>query len=87
MKQKADILQDDIFKLFLRYLAASIASTFMSSMYILFDTIFIGRGIGSEGLAALNIALPVYNVIFALGLLSGVGGATVMAISMGRKKF
>lgn len=87
MKQKADILQDDIFKLFLRYLGASIASTFMSSMYILFDTIFIGRGIGSEGLAALNIALPVYNVIFALGLLSGVGGATVMAISMGRKKF
>ena len=86
MKHKVDFLKDDVFRLFLRYLGPSIAATAVASMYILFDTIFIGRGVGSDGLAALNIALPVYNVIFALGLLAGVGGATVMAISMGQKR-
>ncbi len=86
MAQKVDFLKDEVYKIFFGYLIPSIVASITVSMYILFDTIFIGRGVGSEGLAALNIAIPIYNVLFAVGLLLGIGGATAVSISIGRKK-
>jgi putative MATE family efflux protein len=86
MSHRVDFLKDDIRKLFVKFLIPSISGSVMVSMYILFDTIFIGRGVGSEGLAALNIAIPTYNVLFAVGLLMGVGGATALSVSIGQKK-
>ena len=50
------------------------------SCYILADTFFVARGMGSAGLAALNLAIPVYNVIHGVGLLLGMGGATRFAV-------
>jgi putative MATE family efflux protein len=87
MSHKVDFLKDDIKKLFMKFLIPSIFGSVMVSMYILFDTIFVGRGVGSEGLAALNISIPMYNVLFASGLLMGVGGATALSISIGQKKY
>jgi putative MATE family efflux protein len=87
MSHKVDFLKDDIKKLFMKFLIPSIFGSVMVSMYILFDTIFVGRGVGSEGLAALNISIPIYNLLFALGLLMGVGGATALSISMGQRKY
>jgi putative MATE family efflux protein len=86
MSHKLDFLKDDITKLFMKFLIPSISGSVMVSMYILFDTIFVGRGVGSEGLAALNISIPIYNVLFAVGLLMGVGGATALSISLGQNK-
>jgi len=87
MKNKTDLLNDSITSLFMRFFVTSVAGMIMVSIYILADTIFIGRGIGSEGLAALNIAIPIFNVLFATGLLFGVGGATVLSISLGKEEF
>ena len=49
-----------------------------------FDTIFIGQGVGGDGLAALNIVLPIYSLVFGVGYLIGVGGSTVLGIERGR---
>ena len=38
--------------------------------------LFVAKGTGSLGLAALNIAIPAYNLMNGLGLMVGVGGAT-----------
>lgn len=45
------------------------------SLYILADTFFIAKGIGTNGLTALNLALPIYNLISGLGMLIAIGGA------------
>ena len=55
------------------------------SLYILADTMLVGRGLGSEGLAALNISIPMFNVLNGLGLLFGIGGATALSVSRGQK--
>ncbi len=65
---------------FTRYAALSVLGMVAVSCYILADTFFVARGLGSAGLAALNLAIPVYNVIHGTGLLLGMGGATRFAI-------
>ena len=55
----------------------------VTSIYVLADTIIIGKGIGTDAMAALNIALPVYNLFFGTGLLFGVGGSVMMSICRG----
>ena len=72
-----DLLKDDVKKLYLKYFFPTVGAALVTSIYILFDTIFIGQGIGGDGLAALNIVLPIYSLVFGVGYLIGVGGSTV----------
>lgn len=71
-------------KLFFHYLIPSIFGTMVTSIYVLADTIIIGKGLGIKAMAALNIALPAYNIFFGTGLLFGVGGSVLMSIARGR---
>ena len=58
------------------------------SCYILADTFFVSKGLGTNGLTALNLAIPAYNFIHGTGLMLGMGGATKFSIykSQGRKE-
>lgn len=62
------------------YVTRSVLSTLGLSLYILADTFFIANGVGVLGLAALNIALPLFNLLTGLGLLLGMGGATLFTL-------
>lgn len=84
MPEKAlDLLRDDPKKLFGRYLLPSISATFVTSIYIIVDTIMIGRGVGSDALVALNLVLPVFSALFAFGMLFGVGGGVLLSVAHG----
>ena len=62
---------------FFKYVSQNILAMIGLSLYILADTYFISKAVGANGITALNMALPVYGVIFALGQMVGVGsGAT-----------
>ena len=65
---------------FARYAAPGILGQVGISCYILADTFFVSRGTGAIGLAALNIALPLYNLMNGIGLMIGVGSATHFTI-------
>lgn len=45
------------------------------SCYIIADSFFIAKAEGANGLTALNLVLPLYNLIFAIGSMVGVGSA------------
>ena len=60
---------------FTRYSLLSLLGTLGVSCYILDDTFFVSKGLGTNGLAALNLAIPVYNFIHGTGLMLGMGGA------------
>ena len=51
------------FREFFRYTMLSILGTLGVSCYILAYTFFVSVGLGTKGLAALNLAIPVYNFI------------------------
>lgn len=73
---------------FSRYTLLSVLGTLGVSCYILADTFFISKGLGTNGLTALNLALPVYNFIYGSGLMIGMGGATRFSVikSNGKNK-
>lgn len=79
-----NLLKDDVRKLYFKYFFPTMCAALSTSVYILFDTIFIGQGVGSKGLTALNISLPIYSIYFGTGLLIGIGGSTLMSIEKGR---
>lgn len=82
--QTNTLTTESVSRLFFRYLVPSILGTMVTSIYILADTIIIGKGIGIDAMAALNIILPLFNIFFGTGLLFGVGGSVLMAIARGR---
>ena len=82
--QTNTLVNEPVSKLFFRYLVPAILANMVTSIYILADTIIIGKGIGIDAIAALNIILPLFNVFFGFGLLFGVGGSVLMSIARGK---
>lgn len=64
-----------------KYVILNVLGMVGLSCYILADTYFIAKGLGSRGLAALNLAIPVYSLINGCGLMLGIGGATRYSIA------
>lgn len=81
---KALKVNQDFKKTFTKYVSFNVLSMVGLSCYILADTFFIANGIGSEGLTALNLVMPVFILINAFSLMLGIGGAACYSIAMGR---
>lgn len=60
---------------FVKYVSRNILGMVGISLYILADTFFISLAEGADGIAALNLVLPIYALIFAIGAMIGVGSA------------
>ena len=73
-------------KRFTRYVTQSVAGMIGISVYVLADTFFISVYSGADGLAVLNLILPVYGLIYAIGAMIGIGSATRYAISRAKGK-
>ncbi len=78
--------QKSCMKNFARYTILSVLGTLGVSCYILADTFFVSKGLGTNGLAALNLAIPVYNFIHGTGLMLGMGGATRFSVCKSQGK-
>ena len=68
-------------KRFTKYVTQSVAGMIGISVYVLADTFLISVYSGADGLAVLNLILPVYGLIYAIGAMIGIGSATRYAIS------
>ena len=57
-----------------------------SALFTVVDGIFVGRGIGSDAIAAVNIAAPIFMIAAGLGLMFGMGGGILASINLSRGK-
>lgn len=72
-------------KQFAKYVSQNILGMLGISFYILADTFFISLAEGANGITALNLVLPLYSLIFAIGAMMGVGSAIRFKISRAKK--
>ncbi|WP_297517310.1 MATE family efflux transporter [uncultured Clostridium sp.] len=73
-------------KKFINYLIPSVCAMWVFSLYTIVDGIFVGRYVGANALAAVNISMPFINFIFALSILFSIGASTIISIYLGEKK-
>lgn len=74
---------------FLKLIKFALPTTIMMmfmSLYTMIDGIFISEFVGTDALAATNIAYPCMSVLFGLGLMFGAGGSAVVAFKLGEGK-
>lgn len=71
--------------LYRKYLLPTLCAMVFNAIYIITDTLMIGRGIGEEALVALNLLLPVFSLYFGTGYLFGVGGSVLLSVAKGNK--
>ena len=71
-------------KTLIRYILPALGGMFVTYLYNVVDGIFVGRGVGSAALGAVNIAVPFITFAVAVTAMFPMGGATVVAIRMGR---
>ena len=72
-------------KQFIKYVSQNMLGMLGMSLYILADTYFISRAVGPNGIAALNLVLPLYNLIFAIGAMIGIGSAIRFVVERNKK--
>lgn len=81
-----DYKNTSIRKLFLKQLVPNILGMALTALFIIVDGIFVGRGIGSEALAAVNIVVPIFTIMTGVGLMFGMGAAILATISLSKGK-
>lgn len=81
-----DLLTGNIRRIFFKYLYASFGSAIIVSIYSIVDCAVVGQYEGANGVAALATVAPIWNLIYSIGLLFGIGGAVLMSIARGQKQ-
>lgn len=76
--------REHVFPLFVKYVSANVLGMIGYSCYILADTFFVARGIGSDAIAALNLVLPAFSLLNGTGLMIGMGAAARYSLSSRR---
>ena len=81
MAKSISLGKDSITKLFLNFSIPAVTGMIVTALYAIVDGVFVGRGVGAEGLAALNLGYPIINFGAALSLMFGIGGATLISLN------
>ena len=79
-------MSDSIYKQFWRYTLPTVAAMLVNGLYQVVDGIFIGRYVGADGLAGINVAWPVIGSVLGIGMMVGVGTGALISINLGAGK-
>lgn len=63
-----------------QYVFRGILSTVGESIYVLADSFFVAQKLSVLGVTAMNLSMPLFNIMDGLGFLLGMGGGTLFTI-------
>jgi putative MATE family efflux protein len=88
MDQIHQLKDQKISTLIWRFSLPAMVGMIINALYNIVDRIYIGNApaLGANGLAALTIAFPIMLIVLAVGVLFGIGGATLFSIRLGQNK-
>lgn len=78
------LLTGEIPRLFMKYALPGVAGLLFLGIQSVIDGIVLGRFVGANALASVNLVLPCYSLISAFAIVMGIGGQTLVSISLGR---
>lgn len=81
-----NFLTEKVKPMYLKYLLSSFGSALITSVYGVVDMAMVGQYHGPEGSAAMAVIAPVWNIIYSLGLLMGIGGSVLFSMLRGQSE-
>ena len=68
------MIQAPLKEVYRKYLVNSVFASLATSLFIFFDTLFLGQGVGSAGLATITFSMPILLVFSAVSSFMAYGG-------------
>lgn len=86
-KMDRNVLDSDrVGRLWLTFTIPALFAMAVQTLYNVVDTIFIGRYVGPNGIAGLSLVFPVQMLSIGIGLMAGMGGASLLSRMLGAGK-
>jgi len=82
-KDRAELGEAPIGKLLLKLSLPATFGMLINGLYNLVDTIFIGRGVGTDAIGGLALSFPAQMIIMGFGIAIGQGAASVVSRNLG----
>jgi len=86
MRSRIHLSEHFSYSKLLRFTLPSIVMNIFASLYIVVDGYFVANFAGKTEFAAINLIMPVLNILGTIGYMFGVGGSALIAKTMGEKK-
>lgn len=78
-----DVLNGKMKTIYFKYLAATFGGTMIPCVYSMVDMSVVGNYHGPDGTATLAIFSPLWNIVYGLGLMAGIGGSVLFSTVRG----
>lgn len=86
MNKNAEMLGHyNVKKLLVKLSIPAIAGMAVNALYNFVDAIFVGRGVGTDAIGGLGLAFPIQMIVMAVGLMVGMGSASIFSRAYGEK--
>ena len=76
-------MKQDTARMIWQFSIPSIISMILTSMVTVADGFFIGNYVGKEGIAAVNLGLPIIYLYLGVGLMVSIGGVSIAGMALG----
>lgn len=83
-RDSIDLGKEGVFRLFRQYFIPTLFGMLCLSAVTTIDGIFVGHGVGSDGIAAVNLCVPIFMVFMGIGMMVGAGCSVVASIQLSR---
>lgn len=86
MDHSKQLGENKVSSLLLKFSIPAIIGMLVNALYNVVDRIFVGKGVGSLGIAGITIGFPIMIVQMAFGMLIGIGATSLISIRLGEKR-
>lgn len=86
-RDSLDFGNGDIPKLFRALFFPTLVGMVFNAVLTVIDGIFVGQGVGANGIAAVNIVAPLFMVVTGIGLMFGIGSSVIASIRLANKEY
>lgn len=83
MSQSKELGTEKIDRLLVKMAVPASVGILVMSIYFIVDTIFVGRFVGTLGIAAITVVMPITFLIASIGMAIGVGGSSIISRALG----
>lgn len=87
MEKEHKLSDTNIPRLLLKLTIPATIGMLVMAFYNIVDTMFIGHGVGPNGIAGLSIVFPIQLIVMGFGQMFGMGGASIISRALGSKDY